>query len=192
MLRPSKSSWQRLRQRLSIYLYRPILGGHHAPEYTARGAAFGLLIAFSPTIGAQIPLLGLLWMLLHRVAPRYEFNLVAASAWTLTTNFFTAPPLFYLFVVTGRFILGRWDAIRGYDLFSQRYAASQDSIDQIWVLLQHDPLSVLEKFGVPLMIGWIPWGILAAWLGYLFTLKTVRLRRARKQARTTLQTPSGR
>ena len=29
----------------------------------------------------------------------------------------TAPPLYYLYIVTGRMMLGRWEDMQGYDVF---------------------------------------------------------------------------
>lgn len=76
----------RVRRVLLRRLIAPLTRGQHAPEYTARGTAVGLAVAFTPTVGVQMPAVFLLWMLIRCLRPSWEFNLVVAVAWTWLTN----------------------------------------------------------------------------------------------------------
>lgn len=151
----------------------------------------GLGVALTPTVGIQMPVVFLVWLFVRRFRRAWDFNLVVALAWTLLTNVFTAPPFYYLFLVTGRLMLGRWDRIRDYETFSERLSNSLDVeagwLETLWVY----SYNLFEKFGAPMFLGSLPWAVLCGWLGYLWTLRLIRRvreRRARdRQAATTQQ-----
>ena len=74
--------WHRWTKVMTRYhLVRPLLHAHHAPEYTARGLAVGMLVALTPTFGAQIAIVMAIWTILKVVRPAWDFNAVVASAW---------------------------------------------------------------------------------------------------------------
>ena len=174
---------QLIRQRL----IRPLLRSRHAPEYTARGVLVGLAIALTPTVGVQMLLVFGVWLLAGRFVRRWDFNLVVAMAWCWVTNIATAPPLYYLYIITGRALLGQWGGIEGYDSFVTTLGASMPRdagwLTEAWVFL----LNLFKAFGVPLFVGCIPWAILGAWAGYVWSLRLLerfaRLRERRRTAR---------
>ena len=164
-------------------LLAPLLRGKHAPDYTARGAAVGLASAFTPLVGIQMPIVGALWVLIRRFFPRWEFNLVAALALTWITNVATAPLAYYLFLVTGRIILGRWDEVGGFEAFEAKLsqASSPDAswFESLWLGI----ISLFETFGVPMFVGCVPWAILMGWFGYRASYSLVVRVRASRQLR---------
>ncbi len=113
--------WRRFIAKLEIILIKPILRARHPPDYTARGVAVGLFVAFTPTIGIQIPIIFALWAIAKVVNRNLAFNPVLALAWTVFTSVFTIAPLYYVFVQTGRFMLGRWLNIRNYEAYLSRF-----------------------------------------------------------------------
>lgn len=159
--------------------------GQHAPEYTARGTAIGLLFAFTPTVGVQMPMVFLLWVLIRFLRPAWEFNMVVALAWTWATNVFTVAPIYYVFLVAGHFMLGRWNKLRDFDVFQQKIDASLASdagpLQTLWIYM----VSLFEQFSVPLWLGCIPWALLLAWIGYRWSLRLVINIRSRREARRT-------
>ncbi len=166
-------------------LIHPLLHPRHAPEYTARGVMVGLMVALTPTVGVQMPVVFLIWLGVKRFTPEWDFNLVVAIAWTWITNVATAPPLYYLYIVTGRTLMGRWDKVRDYDTFASRLMETLDEdagwFDTVWVYA----FNLVNKFGLPLFVGCVPWVILGSWLGYRWSLSfIVSMRRARERRRT--------
>ena len=94
----------------------PILRGKNRPVFTARGVLVGLICATTPLVGMQMAMVAGVWGIQRLVAPEWRFNVVVAMGWTWITNVFTLPPIYYLFLVTGRFdawTLGRATRIRG-------------------------------------------------------------------------------
>jgi uncharacterized protein (DUF2062 family) len=165
-------------------LIHPLLHPRHAPEYTARGVMFGLMVALTPTVGAQMPMVFLIWLAVRRLKPEWNFNLVAAMAWTWVTNVATAPPIYYLYIVTGRTIMGRGDHLRDYDTFASRLTESLEEdaswLDTVWVYADN----LVNNFGLPLFVGCMPWVVVGSWLGYRWSLSfIIGVRRARKRRR---------
>ena len=181
----SRFWWQQLLRGLRHRLIIPILRERRPPEYTARGVLVGMVVAMTPTVGVQIPMVLLFWMAVRGVYSRWDFNPVLACAWTFITNIATLPFFYYLFVVTGRVMLGRFENLRGFDAFRQRLGESmpQDAgwLDSMWIYT----VALFDNFGLPLFVGCIPWAILGGWLGYRWSLRLVinyRVRHPRKRA----------
>lgn len=176
----------RVRRILLRKLIAPLTRGQHPPEYTARGTAVGLAVAFTPSVGVQMPAVLLLWVLIRYLKPVWEFNLVVAIAWTWLTNLFTMAPLYYVFLVTGRSLMGRWDKLRGFDVFQEKLndslAVDANPLESIWVYM----INLFEQFGLPMWIGSIPWALVFGWVGYRWSLRLVlRVRTHREQKRVT-------
>ena len=179
---PQPAQRGRLAQLVHDKLVVPLHRSKHPPEYTARGVFFGLLIALTPTVGIQMPIVFGIWLLVRRLRPSADFSLVVALAWTWVTNVATAPPLYYLYIVSGRIMLGHWDNLQGYDVFAERLAQTmpQDAgwLETAWLYV----VNLFDIFGVPLFVGCLPWMVFGAWAGYVWSLGLLtRLRLARER-----------
>lgn len=153
-----------------------LLGREHTPEFIARGAGFGLFVGFTPTTGLQIPILLALRGVLGR---RLGFHLPLSILCTLPTNALTLPFIYYWYVVTGRIILGRFDNLRGFEVFSQRMDNTVVVEEVAWYESAWSTLTgLLTEFGLPLAIGSLPWALLAGLVGYALTLRYVRRSRS--------------
>ena len=169
-------------------LLEPLRRSKHPPEYTARGVFFGLLVAMTPTVGVQMPIVFVIWLLIRRIRPTWDFNMVVALAWTWVTNVVTAPFLYYLYIVTGRILLGRWEDMQGFDIFRERLAATlpKDAgwLEAAWSYV----VNLFDIFGIPMFVGCAPWMVLGSWAGYVWSLgllrrlAAVRARRAAERA----------
>ena len=141
------------------------------------------MVALTPTVGAQMPIVFLIWLVVRRFKPDLNFSVVIAMAWTWVTNVATAPPIYYLYVVTGRTIMGHWDRLRDYDTFAARLTESlqEDAswLDTVWAYADN----LVNNFGLPLFVGCIPWAIVSAIAAYIwsrrFVLKVQRRRFSR-------------
>jgi len=174
-------------------LVAPLTRGQHAPDHIGRGSAVGLFVAFTPTLGVQMPAVLLIWFLTRLWRPSWDFSLVVAIAWTWVTNVFTMAPVYYVFLVTGRILLGRWDRLRGFEVFQDKLTASlavdAGPFESLWVYM----VNLFDKFGLPMWIGSLPWAALAAWLGYRWSIQLVARVRARRAVRrqSRLGSPEG-
>jgi len=172
-----------LRRLLVKKLIIPMSRSNLGIQPIARSTAVGLAIAFTPTVGVQMPMVFVIWWLIERLFPSYRFNLLIAIAWTWITNVFTLAPIYYLFLVTGRILLGRWDKLAGFDTFQEKLSSSinldASFIDSFWIYI----VELFHKFGLPLWVGSIPWAILFSWLGYRWTISFIQYLQAKREKR---------
>ncbi|MBT5109752.1 MAG: DUF2062 domain-containing protein [Rhodospirillaceae bacterium] len=184
----------RLRYMVVYRLLAPILRSKHPPEYTARGVLFGLLAALTPTVGVQMLIVLGMWALVRAFRPAWDFNLIVGCAWTWVTNIITVPPVYFLFLITGRVMMGQWDDIGGYGEFSGQLSgmlSSQlDFFESLWLYT----VELFRVWGLPMFVGSIPWAIIGSWAGYRWSLglmrrfgdrrrnRAARRREARRQA----------
>lgn len=173
----------RMRSEYRMRILRPMLRHGHPPEHAARGSAVGLFVAMTPTVGIQIAMVVALWAVVRWAKRDWDFNVVIAAGWTLITNVFTAPPIYFLFVQTGRLMLGRWDEVADYATFFSRLRHAEAG-DVGWVqAIWSDAVFLFDTFGLPMVVGCLPWAVISAWLGYRWTQKLIQVRRARRAHR---------
>jgi uncharacterized protein (DUF2062 family) len=161
-----------LRYRLLI----PIQRGQNLPVVTARGVLVGMICAMTPLVGIQMAMVASVWVVQRVVAPDWRFSVVVAMAMTWVTNVFTLPPLYYLFLVTGRIMLGHWEESLGFSAF----AGKLDKILSIdgggLAAVREITFAMVELWGLPMFLGCVPWAALCGWLGYLWSLRFVTRR----------------
>lgn len=143
-----------------------------------------MAVALTPTVGVQMPIVLLVWVAVRALRPRWEFNVLVGMAWTWVTNVFTAPPVYYVFYLTGRLMLGESGNAGGYERFSavlaHTLAREASWLEKLWL----STTGLFESFGVPMFVGSIPWAIVGAWLSYRWSLRLLlRLRERREQRR---------
>ena len=191
---PRRSALARLERWLRYRFVIPIKRSRHPPQYTARSVSVGLFWAMTPTVGIQMMFVLAHWLAVRRFAPRWDFNVIHAMAWTWVTNFATVLPAYYLFYVTGQVILGRWDDLTGYGGFIETRDASIEegpATDYLpgasWIpdmfhegiALFYEGIAVIAGWGLAMLVGCPPYAVAAAWIGYVWSLKLVIARRRR-------------
>ncbi|MEK9931193.1 MAG: DUF2062 domain-containing protein [Rhodospirillaceae bacterium] len=178
------SWWNRMKRVVKYRLLIPIKRSKHPPEYTARGVAVGMAWALTPSIGIQMVFCFVTWLVAKKVF-KWDFSVLIAMAWTWTTNVVTAIPCFYLFFVTGQIILKGFDDLSGYEEFSRQWEAMvrQDSDMSYLESLWREMSIAAEVWGVPLLLGCLPWSVLGGLSGYYLSLRFIRRHRAAKQRR---------
>ncbi len=178
--KPKAGGFSRL---IRYRLVMPVLRAKHPPDYTARSVFFGMLVAMTPTVGAQMAIVLAIWFVIHFIRPAWDFNVVIAMLWTWITNIFTMGPVYYVFLVTGRFMLGGGDGHSGYDAFAEllekTVAADVGLIESFWVYT----VNLFEIWGLPMFLGSAPWAILSAGFGYWWSLRLITRRRARRNSK---------
>ncbi len=182
MARLIRRSWSEQFERLLRYrVLIPIKRSRHAPEHAARGVMIGVIWGLTPTMGVQMALVLLTWLITRRLF-RWDFNLIAGFAWTWISNPVTMIPIYYVFYVTGQFLLGRWDDLLGYDSFRM---LSQELSDAAFFEATRIYFStIVWGWGSSMVVGCIPYAVVGGFFGYRWGLKfTVRYREARELRR---------
>jgi uncharacterized protein (DUF2062 family) len=174
--------WDRLARLVKFRLVVPLMRSRHTAAYSARGTAVGLAWAFTPTVGIQMPLVLITWLIARRFL-RWDFSLILGLAWTWTTNVFTALPCYYLFYITGRAMLGRWDEVSGYarflDLWHSFFRDDQTLEQQVATMFD----VLVKDWGIAMWVGCLPWSALVAFLGYRWSLKFIHAYRHAREHR---------
>lgn len=126
---------------------------YKSPNYLARSTAWGMGLAFAPFPG-QIPLVTALWLVARK--SKWRFSLPISIAWTFISNVFTNLPLFYMYYITGDWIINQQSPMA----YSELKAIFNDGII--------DNLAyVLTKLGYGIIIGSIVYMLTFATIGYL-------------------------
>jgi uncharacterized protein (DUF2062 family) len=176
--RRAKGGLQRL---LRYRLLVPVLRAKHPPEYTARGVMIGLLVAMTPTVGVQMPIVLAVWFAIRIFWSAWDFNVVIACAWTWVTNIFTLGPVYYLFLVSGRLMMGQPGDPSGYsefvDMLAKTLSTDAGFFESLWIYT----VDLFEIWGIPMFLGSVPWAIVSAFVGYRWSLKLLHRVRARRQ-----------
>ena len=184
-------SWlERLNRTIRYRLHIPMKRSRHSVRHIARGVMVGVVWAMTPIIGLQMLSVFATWLISRKLF-NWDFSLVNGLAWTWTTNVFTAIPIFYIFYLTGRIMLGQADDITGYDNFKAAFELAEEAGTGFWDSARQWFAGLAVGIGWPMTVGCIPWAILSGWLSYRMSYRFVeryramrakRMKRAAKQA----------
>lgn len=178
-----RDGWiSRTKRMIRYRLHIPMIRSPHSPEFTARGVMIGTIWALIPIFGLQMAAVLLTWLVLEKWL-KWEFSLVNGLAWTWTTNIVTIIPTYYVFYVTGQFMLGRFDDISGYDSFRQLFDTADIADASFWDKLMSWMHTLISGWGLPILVGSIPWTILGGWLAYAVSLRFMREYQRRRAER---------
>ena len=168
---------------IRLKLVIPILRGRGSARYTARGVLVGVASALTPFFGIQMLIAVALWGAMKILRPQWDFSLMVALAWTWVSNIFTLPLFFYVFIVTGKLMLGRWSELTGFWYFVDKLDTTMTVDADRWDATLAVILAIFEEWGEPLLLGSIPWIVGVAWLSYVLTLRYLRRMRVDERAK---------
>ena len=178
------SRWELFKRASRFRLVIPLKRSVHSPEHIARGVAVGLAWALTPTVGIQMGFCFMTWVIARRIF-KWDFHLLVALAWTWFTNVITLLPSYYLFFLTGQLLLGRFDDLSGYNEFILSYDknVAAAGLEGYWEGLWVSAVLLFEGWGIPMLIGCLPWAVLGSWGGYVWSLKFIKRYRQAKNRR---------
>jgi uncharacterized protein len=148
-------------------IYIPIARSKHDRKVLSRGVFVGFFIAFTPTVGFQIPLLISIW-LCFKVIFKFNFSLSIAIALSWISNPFTAAPLYYIYYLTGVLITNEPSPSITIESIKKILNNSQDNNYYNSLILIYN---MTIEFGTILLIGCMPFAILFGVAGYFLVKK---------------------
>jgi uncharacterized protein (DUF2062 family) len=168
---------QRLMQTVREHLVDPFLKTHDRLHRVAWGAAIGTFVGLTPTVGIQMYLVTATW-LLARYGLRMRFNLPIALAMVWTSNPVTMLPMYYVFLMTGDWLLGSL----GYHVIEMSFTAFRQGVEAYGAGQQLDWLHwllyagqvIVIEFGWPMVLGSLCYAVPFAVASYPFTVFTLR------------------
>lgn len=171
-------AWQRLKRICWERLVRPLLFVQDTPRSKAGGVALGVFVAFTPTVGVQMPIAFALATLLGVNQP-----LAVAMCWI--TNPLTVPPIYYFEYVIGTWLLDV-EAIGSSSAFWRQWEQVSAQYPGYWERVTH----LAGNIGFPLLLGSLPLSLTLGIVSYPLTLWYCA-RRARRVADATLHPVAG-
>jgi uncharacterized protein (DUF2062 family) len=166
------------------YALRVILSSHHSPQQIAAGAALGMFIAFTPTLGFQTILVVLL-------ATMFRVSRIPAIIMVYVTNVFTAVPIYgACYLLGGRVceLFGmppvRWETFESFAK-ALRQGSEMGAIEFIGhISMTFAVLGI--KIALPLWVGGVIVGLICTVITYAIILRLVeghRVLQAQRLAR---------
>lgn len=152
------------------HLVQPFVISSAPISHISRGAAIGMLVAMTPTMGFQMYIAAVIWIIL-RALIRFHFNLPIAVAMVWISNPVTVIPIYYVFLVTGDLMLDldlshRMDFEAFRQMFSQ---AKNDPAMDMGEALLGSIMLLFWRFGWPMVVGSLAWAVPLALLTYPVT-----------------------
>ena len=160
----------------------PLLRAKDSPERMALGAAIGVLVGLTPTVGVQMAM-----VVLIAATPKLRFNIPIACAMVWISNPLTMIPLYYSMYWLGVLLLSRREM--HFDKFQTTVQQLIDSIKDSDSLLESawqgftGMFSIGMHIALPMWIGGIVLGIVSAVPTYIVVLRLVRHRRRMAEKR---------
>ncbi|MBO4643580.1 MAG: DUF2062 domain-containing protein [Alphaproteobacteria bacterium] len=157
-----------------VKLVVPMIRSKNPPEITARGAMIGMAWAMTPLVGIQMYLVFMTWLFTKKFF-KWDFNLPVGLAWTWVTNILTMPPIYYIFYVTGKIMMGEFAERTTYAKF---YDLIKTVLNESGVVeaLKAMCAVLIKDWGFAMMVGSLPWIVIGGWGAYKWTLWYVRRR----------------
>lgn len=181
-MKQKRNWWENFVRLLNMRLVVPLKRSPHPPEYTARGVLVGMMWAMTPLVGIQMTTVLLTWLAAKKIF-KWSFSLPIAIAYTWVTNVFTMGPVYYVFYVTGKAMMGDFQNISAFASFSKIMHEAFSGVGSFWEIgkaLVIFGKVLLQEWGVAMALGCLPWSLFCGWLSYRLTMKWLLKRQAKK------------
>ena len=126
------------------------------------GAAIGMFVGLTPTMGIQMYLVAAIW-LVCRYLLRLRFNLAIAVAMVWISNPITVLPIYYVFFLTGELFLKLGDGsahLMDFAAFREAVANAGADAAASWLTkLVQGAVLLFWTFGWPMIVGSLVWAI---------------------------------
>jgi len=178
--------FQKISDAVYKHLIEPIIESVSPVRQASAGAAIGMFVGMTPTVGIQMWVVFMIWLFCKYLL-RFKFDLIIGTALVWISNPLTMFFLYYGFLVTGQSIFS-WINI---DTMEITYSAFQTRLDAI---VNNPESGSLDKMiegvnflvidlGTPMVLGSLFYAIPLSFLTYFVTHKYLylyRVSRAKK------------
>ena len=158
-------------------LINPVLHSTAPVKEVSLGVAVGVFLGLTPTVGVQMYLVALIWSIYRYIFCRH-FNLPVGVAMVWISNPLTMVPLYYLFLVTGYWLLETQNGI-SYELFTE-YLGHISSKEGTWEMIVAGARFLLIDLGWPMIIGSLVYAVPGFVISYFMTERIVTSHRKGK------------
>ena len=165
--------WDKIKRPVEYRLVVPLKRSVQDPVILARGVLVGMMWAMTPLVGIQMTTVLITWMIAKKL--NWSFSLPIAIAFTWVTNVFTMVPVYYVFYVTGKLMMGDWHNITGWDSVKNIVETTFFSDYTMWESIVLFGKMLLKDWGLAMALGCIPWSIGCGWISYRWSLKFLRM-----------------
>jgi len=148
----------------------PILHSRDPVSEVSLGVAIGVFLGLTPTVGVQMYLVAIFWTI-YRYLFRRHFNLPVGVAMVWISNPLTMVPLYYLFLVTGYWLLETKNGL-SYEHFSEILTRISES-GETWEIIIEGARFLLIDLGWPMIIGGFVYAVPGFMISYFVTIRIV-------------------
>lgn len=166
---------------LHLKLVVPLKRSEQPAEYTARGVMVGMMWAMTPLVGIQMTTVFITWVVLTKIF-KWNFSLPVALAYTWVTNVFTMWPVYYVFYVTGKLMMGDMD-INAFSSFVEIGRQAFDIDISFWQVFKAIMLFLgllMKDWGLAMGLGCLPWALFSGWISYRLAIKWLNRNKNKK------------
>ncbi len=165
--------WNKIKRPVEYRLVVPLKRSVQDPVILARGVLVGMMWAMTPLVGIQMTTVLITWMIAKKL--NWSFSLPIAIAFTWVTNVFTMVPVYYVFYVTGKLMMGDWHNITGWESVKNIVETTFFGDYTMWESIVLFGKMLLKDWGLAMALGCIPWSIGSGWISYRWSLKFLRI-----------------
>ncbi|MBL4825296.1 MAG: DUF2062 domain-containing protein [SAR324 cluster bacterium] len=151
-------------------LINPVLRSTAPVSEVSLGVAVGVFLGLTPTVGVQMYLVAIVWSIYRYIFSRH-FNLPVGVALVWISNPLTMVPLYYLFLLTGYWLLETQNGL-SYELFRE-YLSHISSTEGTWEMIVPGARFLLIDLGWPMIIGSLVYAFPGFIISYFMTNKIV-------------------
>lgn len=158
-----------VRSRIYEHLIVPFQQTHAPIWEVARGTTIGLFIGLTPTMGVQMYVTALVWVIC-RYGLRYQFHLGIAIAMVWVSNPITFLPMYFAYLKTGDWLL-HWIGYAPPAVTFASFKATVHAVNAVPGLMWAERLvrglwALVLQFGWPLVVGSLVYAIPLTVLAY--------------------------
>lgn len=151
---------------IRVKFINPVLNSRAPVSEVSLGVAVGIFLGFTPTVGLQMYLVAIAWTIYRYVFGRH-FNLPVGVAMVWISNPLTMVPLYYLFLVTGYWVIDIQNGL-SYEHFAESLARISQTGDTLEKIAEGTRFLLID-LGWPMIIGGFVYAVPLSIISYYIT-----------------------
>lgn len=155
----------------------PVLHSTAPVPEVSLGVAVGVSLGLTPTVGVQMYLVAMVWTI-YRYIFKKRFNLPVGMAMVWISNPLTMVPLYYLFLLTGYWLMETKNVL-SYKLFTEKLTNISEAEGTIEMIIKGTEFLILD-LGWPMIVGSIVFAVPGFIISYYLSFHIVTTHRKSK------------